>query len=225
MNTPSVNHFNATPVTSNSRESQLGKDDFLKLLVTQLQHQDPLSPMGNEDFLAQLAQFSSVEQLENINEGTQTGLLMQQSLGNALSTQLIGKEVLLDGSQIDLITGASPTLSFQTNTSSRVTVRIVDGWGNTVRTLDPGDGEALEAGTHSLSWDGLDDEGQSLAEGSYQVVVEGLDASGNPVSIQARISGLVEAVRFANGSAFLLIDGQEHTLSEVIEVRAAGETE
>ena len=87
--------------------SEVGKEDFLRLLVTQLKHQDPLSPISNEDFLAQLAQFSSLEQLQNINTGTQTGLLLQQSVTNSLSTSLIGKDVLV-GTDAVTIKGGEP---------------------------------------------------------------------------------------------------------------------
>lgn len=75
----------------------LGKDDFLKLLVTQIRNQDPLKPMEGTEFTAQLAQFSSLEQLSNMSKGIDDLLLFQGSLQNTLTTDLIGKQVKVAG--------------------------------------------------------------------------------------------------------------------------------
>ncbi|MBU8911758.1 MAG: flagellar hook assembly protein FlgD, partial [Desulfobacterales bacterium] len=73
--------------------STMGKDDFLKMMIAQLQHQDPLNPLDGTDFTAQLAQFSSLEQLSNMNTQLETLGLYQSSLNNAQSISLIGKEI------------------------------------------------------------------------------------------------------------------------------------
>ncbi len=200
--------------------TSLDKEAFLQLLVTQLQHQDPLSPVTNEDFLAQLAQFASVEQLESINSGTQTGLLMQQSVSNALATGLIGQEVMLDGSIVELSGGESRSLSFQLEESATVNVEIRDAAGNLVRTINVEGSTLLEPGSYNVDWDGLDDNGQALADGYYQVNVAALDSSGNSLTVSPMISGLVDGIRFSNGNAYLMVEGSEYTLSDVIEVRA-----
>jgi flagellar basal-body rod modification protein FlgD len=198
----------------------LDKEAFLQLLVTQLQHQDPLSPVTNEDFLAQLAQFASVEQLESINSGTQTGLMMQQSVSNALSTGLIGEEVIMDGSVLELKGGESRRLSFELDQSATVSVEIRDASGVLVRTINAEDSALLEAGEHGVDWDGLDDNGHVLIDGYYQVSLSALSEQGNNLNVLPRVSGLVEGIRFSGGNAYLIVGGSEYTLSEVLEVRA-----
>ncbi len=200
--------------------SSLDKEAFLQLLVTQLQHQDPLSPVTNEDFLAQLAQFASVEQLESINSGTQTGLLMQQSVSNALATGLIDQEVMLDGSIVELSGGASRSLSFDLSEAAKVTVEIRDAAGALVRTLNVEDAAMLEPGHHKVDWDGLDETGNVMADGYYQVNMSAMDAQGNSLALSPMLSGLVDGIRFSAGNAYLMVGGSEYTLSDVIEVRA-----
>jgi len=198
----------------------LDKEASLQLLVTQLQHQDPLSPVTNEDFLAQLAQFASVEQLESINSGTQTGLLMQQSVSNALATGLIGQEVMLDGSIVELNAGESRSLSFDLSEAAKVTVEIRDAAGTLVRTLNVEEATMLEPGQYNVDWDGFDENGQVLADGYYQVSMSALDGQGNSLALSPMVSGLVDGIRFSSGNAFLMVGGSEYTLSDVIEVRA-----
>jgi len=213
---------NANLLTEASASSgTLDKQAFLELLVTQLQHQDPLSPVSNEDFVAQLAQFSSVEQLENINASTETGLLLQQSMGNTMATNLIGQDVLLDGSYLELAGGQSRAISFELDSEARVTLEIRDGSGALVRTLvaEGEDGALLAPGSHQLDWDGLDESGASLADGSYQLSLSATDAAGVQSSLSPRQLGLVEGVRFSGGQAYLLVDGVEYSLADVLEIR------
>jgi len=212
--------YGSAAATQGTGTGNLDKDAFLQLLVTQLQHQDPLSPVSNEDFLAQLAQFSSVEQLESINSGTQTGLLMQQSVSNALATGLIGQEVMLDASILELQEGESRSLSFEIPEAATVSVEIRDVDGALVRSIAVGDGAQIEAGEHQVDWDGLDDQGQALLDGYYQVSVSAIDQKGNPLGVLPRVTGLVEGIRFSGGNAYLMVGGSEYTLSEVMEVRA-----
>ena len=87
--------------TSVDKTDSMGKDEFLKLLTVQLQHQNPLSPMKGQEFSAQLAQFSQVEQLENINSGISSSneldLQLTRSITNSLSTTMVGKEAKVAG--------------------------------------------------------------------------------------------------------------------------------
>jgi len=89
----------------------MGKDDFLKMMIAQLQHQDPLNPLDGTDFTAQLAQFSSLEQLSNMNTQLETLGLYQSSLNNAQSISLIGKEVTARGNIVKVDGAASADLA------------------------------------------------------------------------------------------------------------------
>jgi len=85
--------------------SALGKEDFLKLFTAQLKAQNPLNPLDGADFTAQLAQFSSLEQLTNLNSGMKNMVMFQGSLQNTLSVSLIGKQVKMDGGDFHTVQG------------------------------------------------------------------------------------------------------------------------
>ena len=132
----------------------MNKDDFLKLFVTQLQHQDPLNPQDGNQFIAQLAQLSQVEQAYNTNTNLQ-GLLTAQNNATVVSAvSFIGKEVLAAGSQVALTTGSPSTLNFRlSEPASSLNIDIRDAAGNLVRTLTSGQ---TAAGDGSITWDGRD---------------------------------------------------------------------
>ncbi len=200
---------------------EMGREEFLQLLVTQLQHQDPLEPTSNEDFIAQLATFSSLEQLQSINTGTQTGLLMQQSVSNALSTSLIGNDVLIDTSRVLVEQGSSSDFTVDLAGEGELTVEISDADGSVIRTIEISgeDGAMLEAGEHGFSWDGKNDAGESVADGFYDISVSAHDAAGDAVAANSWLRGHVSGVRFSQGAAFVLVGGMEFTLADVIEIR------
>ena len=100
-----------TTTTTASTKNVMGKDEFLKMLVAQLKHQDPMNPMDGTAFTAQLAQFSSLEQLQNINTQLTSFTQQQQSLGNAQAVNLIGKQVLAKGDAVS-VDGNPVTLGY-----------------------------------------------------------------------------------------------------------------
>lgn len=200
---------------------QLGKEEFLQLLVSQLQHQDPMEPTSNEDFIAQLATFSSLEQLQDINSGTQTGLLMQQSVSNALSTSLIGNDVLIDSSQVRVEDGEPTEFVVDLAAEGKLEVEITDSHGVVVRTMtiEGDDGAGLAAGEHLVAWDGRDNAGETVVDGSYSVSITATDAEGEAVAANTWLRGHVSGVRFSQGSAYVIVGAMEFTLAEIIEIR------
>ncbi len=195
----------------------LGKDDFLQLLVTKLQHQDPLEPMDDEDFIAQLAQFSSLEQMNNIADGISTSnewdFLQMQSLNNTMASGLIGKEVDARYSGIYFDGSAASNISYTTDeyaTSATFVVRDSDG--NIVRTLQESD---VQAGTGAVSWDGTDSHGNRVAEGYYSVEATAVSGDGQDFTPTLGMIGVVEAISYRDGSAFLNINGLEIPLGDV----------
>src|SRR5918911_602156 len=122
----------ATPVTA---KNQLGKDDFLKLLTAQLANQDPLQPVDNQAFIAQLAQFSSVEQLQNLSSRLDT-LLLATASSNQLSTaSLVGKDVSYSADGVDVSGGQATHLQISLPSRASVTALVQDASGRTVRTV------------------------------------------------------------------------------------------
>ncbi|MBV5306520.1 MAG: flagellar hook assembly protein FlgD [Desulfobulbaceae bacterium] len=177
----------------------MGKEDFLTLLVAQLQNQDPLNPDDPTEFTAQLAQFSSLEQLYNLNE-SMAGLTTAQANSEKLSAlSLIGKEVSYNGSSFTF-EGDPVAVGYQLDgIASGVTLSIQDADGRTVKTLEAADTE-LKTGNHFITWDGTDMDGETVADGSYKIVLSATAAtSGGSVAAAPLISSEVTGVDLSNG--------------------------
>jgi flagellar basal-body rod modification protein FlgD len=211
-----VNPGTGTQGVQGSSREALGKDDFLKLLITQMRYQDPLSPMDNGQFLSQMAQFSSLEQMKNLNDSFDQSMLLSQSLNNSSAASLIGRHVRASGDGVALGSTGSVELGyFLPSEAATVSVTVLDSQGREVRTLAA---DATTAGAHRLQWDGTDVNGRRVAAGSYTFKVSAKDADGIDISATSVVTGLVEGITFKNGSAFLMVDGREVPLSEVLEV-------
>ncbi len=198
----------------------MGKAEFLNLLVAQLQNQDPFQPMEGNDFAAQLAQFSSLEELTSINaslkDGTNMDLMLTQAVNNTLAANFIGKEVTSLGDTISLVSGDHPSMNFLLNDfADKVTVKIYDEAGNVVRTIEA---SGLAAGKQSLEWDGLGNDGQELPGGNYRFSVEAENVKGEQVQAQTLTKGIVSSVRYVDGRAVLIVNGKEINLSDVLEI-------
>ncbi len=222
-----------SPVTSQTTQlysansNVMGKEDFLKLLVTQLKNQDPLSPMDNTEFVSQLAQFSSLEQLTNINENLKLLQLYQNSINNSEAVGLIGKNVLSNGNTTRLQAGADSQITFALpKAASAVSIDIYDAAGNFVNTLTSG---ALPAGEQTASWNGKDAKGTRMPPGIYTFKVQAEDENGTPIDTGNFSEGVVTGVRFDNGSPYLMTGEDLIPLAAVQKVTdaeaAAGESE
>lgn len=202
----------------------LGKDDFLKLLVTKLQNQDPLKPMDDEDFIAQLAQFSSLEQMnkigEAIAEANQLDYLQMQSLNNAMAAGFVGKDVKATYTDIYVEGDNSPQISYATpDYASEIKFTIRDEAGNIVATLTD---EDVSPGSHTLTWDGRDDFGNRVADGRYSVEAVATDASGATFTPDLTLVGTVEAVIYRDGLAYLRVQGIEIPLGDIMAIGEKG---
>ena len=207
----------ATSATNNT----LGKDDFLQLLITKLTYQDPLNPMQDEEFVAQLAQFSTLEQMENINsnleENLQYNYLLSQTISNTMSTSLIGRTVKAQTDMLYLGTGGTSDIGMNLQDSaSKLTVTIYDSNGNVVRTITR---ENVSGGDAVIEWDGLDDSGVQVVSGNYWVEASAVDHNGEAFTPDMFVEGKVEGVTYSNGVAYFEIEGQRVPLSAVCEVK------
>lgn len=208
-------------VTTNSelfaqKTEVLGKDDFLKMLVVQLQNQDPLNPMEGTEFTAQLAQFSSLEQLNNVNENIEYLHLYQASLNNSQVVSFIGKTIKASGNSIDVTGGVSEGANFKlAGDASTVFVSIYGPAGNFVKTIEAG---ALAGGDHNTDWDGTDSAGNHVSDGIYTFEVVAVDVDGNTVGTTTFVTGEVSGVTFKDGTAYLLTGDRQIPVGSVIEV-------
>jgi flagellar basal-body rod modification protein FlgD len=210
-------HNSQIPDSGNERE-QLGRSDFLKMFITQMQYQDPINPMEGAEFISQLAQFSSLEQLFNLSDNSEKLVETQESFGRMQALSLIGKEVLSEGNGLGLQQGAAVKGFFLLpEVVSQCRVVIYDPEGNPVRTLDLG---AQEGGEHHFLWDGLDSSGKSLPTGMYTYEIWAKNLTDEDVSAQTRSSGLVSGVKLGDLVPLLTIGEMEIPLTRVLEVRS-----
>lgn len=193
-----------TPITSTSSltgqgnvqaaVSELGSDVFLRLLVTQLQSQDPTNPTKNEDFVAQLAQFTTLEQTTSTND------LLEKLIGqDAQRTQLnlvnlIGRTIVSEGDTISLGTSDQPTLAYAlSDTANQVTLEVLGQDGQLLRSIQSNSPGTV--GAHQVQWDGLDNDGDRVPEGVYQFRVKAVNGNQEPVPhmtfARERVSNIV----------------------------------
>lgn len=220
---PIATDSNGTPIQTGSMQS-LGKDDFLQLLITKMQNQDPLNPMTDEDFVAQLAQFSSLEQMNNIADGigvsNEWDYLQMQSLNNVMASGLIGKDVMAVYDDVYVDANSTPQIAYTLEEyAAKLTFTIRNAEGTIMTTLTQ---EDRGIGQHSITWDGKDASGNTVPEGSYSIEVSAEGTSGNEFTPELSFVGKVEAVVYRNGSAYLTVDGTEIPLGDVTSIAEAG---
>jgi flagellar basal-body rod modification protein FlgD len=160
----SMNSTSTTAESSTSAADDL-QDQFLTLLTTELQNQDPTDPMDNSEMVTQLAQISTISSIEEVTS-TLEGISGQISAAETLqASALVGNGVLIDGNVIQVDSGVATTFGVTLDgDADSVSVTIKNSTGTVVRTLDEG---SMSAGTQSLSWDGLQDDGTTAADGAY----------------------------------------------------------
>jgi flagellar basal-body rod modification protein FlgD len=210
----------ASSQTTSTQKTQdmsvMGKDDFLKLLVAQLQNQDPLNPADSTQFTAQLAQFSSLEQLQNINDSLSSFKSSESTTNNIQSADFIGKTVTATGNSIGVANGKADPIRFDLNNNAdNVYLQVYDKYGNFVSDIQAG---ALKGGAQAVNWDGRDSNGTTVADGAYTFNVMAMDKDGSTVGSTSYTSGVVTGIDYQNGDAQLMIHDQEIPLSSVIRL-------
>ena len=197
----------------------LGKDDFLNLLVTQLQNQDPLNPADSTEFTAQLAQFSSLEQLNNINDNLENMEQFQTTVANSQAVSYIGKEITATGNALQLKTGQPAECHFELEGNALLAaITVYDAAGSFVKSFETG---PLNPGRQSAVWDGTDKNGNPSLPGLYRFEVQAVDANNLSLNVTPLISSLVTGVSLKDGTANLITELQNIAIDDVIDVKAA----
>lgn len=207
----------AASTTSASNPPAVNEQQFMQLLIAQLQHQDPTQPVQGTEFVTQLAQFSLVEQSSNQTQQLTTLNSAVTGLTNNQASALVGKPVTLSGSTVNFDgTIATPANATLGAAAAQVTATISDSSGNVVRTMNLG---PQPAGPITIPWNGVSNTGQTQPSGTYSVNVSATDASGGPVNVSQNISGVVANVSFASGSPEVtLTTGATAPVSSVVTV-------
>lgn len=219
----SSNNEAASALSQATGGERMGKQDFLKLLVTQLRTQDPMNPMKGQEFAAQLAQFSSVEQLTNIKSTlesqNQSNGLLSQSINSGVAADLLGKRVEASGNQIEW-QGEDPVdLGFELGSAAEeATLTVHDEAGNVVYEKDLG---ALDKGEHDVTWEGTNTDGETAAAGNYTFELSAQDANGDALNVKTHMSGTVDRVTFGQDGILLWINGTKIPMGQVQSVEAS----
>lgn len=201
---------------ADDQKKELGKDDFMNLLVTQMTNQNPLEPMDNTEFVAQMAQFSSLEQMQNIASGMELLALTQTAATNSQMVNLIGKRVLIPGSEISLDGENSVNISFELDGElpSNGNIEISDSNGSIVRTIPI---EQFVNGKNIVVFDGKDNSGNVLEKGNYKYkLVTGDEEELKGLTTYSNY--FVDAVAYEGTSILLKSGNSTINLSDIHEV-------
>jgi flagellar basal-body rod modification protein FlgD len=216
MTVSAVATGSTTSVKSASQSLAANFDNFLKLLTTQLQNQDPLAPMDANAFTSQLVEFASVEQAIATNGKLgELGKLIQSS-GTASAMGMLGQEVTAATDRVGVTDTGEATIRYRLPEGvAKVQVTILDGQGRTLRSTHGG----TAPGENLLSWDGTDATGKHAPAGDYTVHVDALRADGSAVSAEQFVTGTVQGIEPNGGELQLLVDGTGVPMSAVRSVR------
>lgn len=202
--------------TSTAGDPNLGKNEFVQLLMAQLGNQDPTAPQDSSAFVAQLAQFANVELAQQQNAQLEALLVAQTANNQTATTQLVGREVLYMADEMT-VDGKTPELVLDLGAHAQnVRVTLTDDEGNVYQQPPM---SSVPAGRTAFTPTGHD--GQPLPDGTYTIQVEADDGQGNGVDVVTAIRAHVDGVTFTEGFPQLLAGGIKLTLADVIEVLEA----
>ncbi len=208
---------------ADGKKQTLGQDDFLTLLVAQLQNQDPLNPSDPTEFTAQLANYSQLEQLFNLNDSMDKLAESQNNSDRLSALSMIGKEVLVEGSSFQLGEDTAQIGYKVDGTASEIQIHIQDEAGQRVATLHPTE---LTTGNHFITWQGVDENGEHLPPGKYSIVIESKSsAEGETVGVSPLVRADVTGVDLGDGSAVLITDVGEFSMADIQGVYEANSSE
>lgn len=193
----------------------VGEQEFLTLLMTQLSNQDPLNPMESQQFVEQVASMNQVQQLMDANDRLDALMMGITSLNNQSAVGLVGQEVIARGDTFTHGAEQGHDLQFElAGEAAEVTVTVLGSDGKPVWTDISTE---VAAGEGTIHWDGKID-GADAPEGDYTFVVTATDADGNSFEGTTYISGTVDELRFDSGVPVLMVGAEEVTLDEILRV-------
>jgi flagellar basal-body rod modification protein FlgD len=179
---------------------------FLTLLTTQLQNQDPLSPLDTNQFTQQLVEFASVKQQVNMNTNLQTLISMQQSTESLQALQLVGANVTINSNTATLskATGSPATWGFSSPAPATCAVTITSSTGQVAFTGTT----SLSAGNQTYSWNGQGNNGVTWPDGNYTLSINATGANGQPVTVSTQVQGTISAVNVSQNPPQVTVGGQ-----------------
>lgn len=203
-----------------AEKNSLEKEQFLKLLVAQISHQDPMNPQDSDQYMQQLTQFSTVEQLMNLNRGVDNLAVGQISANSQSALRFVGKDIMAAGDEVNLNGFNQPDVDYSLADPEvrEVTVTVYDDAGNEVYTqslpVPPG-------GRGTFTWNGQGMNGQRAPDGNYHVSFKA-GTEQKPVPVDTYVHGRVTGVRFDQGYPELMVGDKRLRLSDIVEVTDEG---
>jgi len=194
-------------------------NSFLQLLTTQLQNQDPTSPLDTNQFTQELVSFSSVEQQINMNNNLSTLISLQQTAQSTAALNFLGTTVTVNGNSAMLGSGQpNPTWNYSLSKPSTVAINVSSANGQLVYSTT----QTLQAGNQTFTWNGTDSVGNSWPSGTYTVSITATDASGKSTTVSPQVQGVVTGVDISGSPPTLTVNGQSYTPSQIVQaVRSA----
>lgn len=195
-------------------DSSMGKDAFMTLLLAQMKNQDPTNPLKSHEMSAQLAQFTSLEKLNNINDGIEGLRKDQQPSHNFEALSFIGKTISTDNSKVSRMDkDAHHDIRFTLPSDAvKLSMTVKDAEGKPIRTLDF---KNLKAGKNELDWNGLTDDGSSAPLGDYAISFEATGSNGRKLAVETKTEGVISGVNFTPHGPQLMVGKQVINMSEV----------
>lgn len=219
----STSSSSTTDTTSTTHKTTLDQQDFISILLAQLQYQDPNDPVDDKEMAAQLAQYSSLQALTEINENVQA--LVDSTGENSLlsGSNYLGKSIKSTGYNLTVSDGTVSTLYYSLGEAvSNVTANVYDTSGDLVSSVSLG---SKGVGEYTYVWDGKDTNGNTMSDGTYGIILKAENSDGETVVVQSQISGVVSGVKTTDGTVYLeLEDGRTVDLSNVTEIVTTAST-
>lgn len=212
----------APQANTKSATKELDKDAFLKLLTEQMKAQNPLDPSDSKDMAAQLAQFSSLEQLQNINAAMENQAASFSTLADSVVASTlpgtIGKTVKANTSNIHFDGSNKVNFGYSLESSAKsLKVEIKDASGKVVRTYEAPN-IPTSKGESTISWDGKDSNGNLVGAGAYTFNMTGKDNSDTELTITPIVKGVVTGVRYKDSGTVMVLNGAEVPAGSIYEV-------
>ncbi|HEC25722.1 MAG TPA: flagellar biosynthesis protein FlgD [bacterium] len=210
----------AAPNSNNSAGSKklVSENTFMNLMVKELQNQNPLEPMSNTNFISELAQFNSMNQLSSMNSTLKSLVSSQNQAALGSTVSLIGKTVQAKGNSFGFKSGTGMPLKYSLpQNADSVSLDVYNGSGNLVYNTKLG---PQNLGPQSFNWNGLENNGSSAPSGNYSFSVNATDAAGNPLSATAYSNATVTGLSTSSSGAveLKLSNGSIVPLSSVTNV-------
>jgi len=223
-NTTAPNSINTTApgASTSDTTSQLNLNsqiagnftEFLQLLTTQLQNQNPLDPLDTNQFTQQLVQFASVEQEINMNTQLQTLVSLQQTAQDTQALAFVGQTVTINSDTTSLASGGQAQWTYNPTSPATATFTVSDSTGKTVFTQTG----TVQPGSQQFNWNGVGTDGQQNPPGNYTLKITATDTSGKSIAVPTTVTGVVNSVDLTKNPPLLNVNGQNFAVNQIVNV-------